>query len=233
MLSIHDPELDAIDRQTFGKGARTICFTAAMPGEGVSTVATAYARRSAASGMKTLLVDCDVSNGAVTTAFGLVRSRWSPIDNNASLSIIAVPERGLSVLPAPAGFEPLAFRDVQQFRRVLESLQPFDLIVVDAGRVGQADHSAIPAEVTAAACAATVIVVLAGVTSGQVVRTAVGKLTAAGANVVGAVLNDRCNPSLADELCRQVDRFSHLAPRLTAAMRSAIRGSNVLALQDD
>jgi Mrp family chromosome partitioning ATPase len=234
MLSIHDPELDAIERQTFGKGARTICFTAATPGEGVSTVAIAFARRSAAAGFNTLLVDANIANSAISAKFGLRRAQWSPVDNNARLSIEALPEPRLSVLAAPAGFEPLAFRDVAQLRRVFEyELQRFDVIVADAGAVGQRSDFAIPAEVTAAACSATVIVVMAGVTSGQVVRAAIARLTAADANVVGGVLNDCYNPSLADELCRQVDRFSRLAPRLTAAVCSTIRRSAFLTLQDD
>jgi protein-tyrosine kinase len=232
MLPIHYPELDLIFRQTVGKGARSVCITAANAGEGVSTLALALAQLGAAADLETLLVDVNLPRPSASIALGLKRMRWSPGDGSVQNAIANAEGMSLGVLPAPAGADPLAFRDPVKLRRIFEvDLDGYDLIVVDTSPVNSTPGSAIPAEAIAAACDATVIVVLTGVSSEHAVRTAVERLTASGATIFGAVFNDRFNPCLADELCREVNRIARFAPRLSARLRRRILGSTILNLQ--
>jgi protein-tyrosine kinase len=232
MLPIHYPEIDVVYRQTVGKGARTVCVTAANPGEGVSSLALALAHLGAVAGLETVLVDVNLPRPSASIALGLKRTRWSPGDDSVRGAIASAAGMGLGVLPAPAGADPLAFRDPVKLRRVFEvDLAGYDLIVVDTSPVNSTPGSAIPAEAIAAACEATVVVVLTGVTSEHAVRTAVERLTASGATVFGAVFNDRFNPCLADELCREVDRVARFAPRFSERLRRRILGSTIFNLQ--
>jgi protein-tyrosine kinase len=232
MLPLNYPELDTIYRQTVGKGARTICVTAANAGEGVSSLALALAHLAAAAGLETVLVDVNLPRPSASGALGLKRARWSPGDGSARSAIACAERVGLGVLPAPTGTDPLAFRDPDKLRRVFEEdLADYDLIVVDASPVNSTPGTAIPAEAVAAACQATLIVVLTGVTSEHAVRTAKERLAAAGATIFGAVFNDRFNPCLADELCREVDRIARFAPGLAGWLRRRILGSTILNLQ--
>ncbi|MBK8175973.1 MAG: hypothetical protein IPK66_12105 [Rhodospirillales bacterium] len=232
LLPIHHPELDAIFRRTVGKSARTICVTAANPGEGVTTFALALARRGAAGGLKSVIVDADVVNSDATLSRGLSRRFWSPIDLSPRGAVVRIDDWGLGLLPAPTGADPLVFRDPQLLRRMFNvALEDFDLVIVDASAVHDDSGYAIPADGIAASCEATVLVVSAGVTSEHVVRRAAARLAAADAHLCGAVLNDRFNPSLADELCRQVQRLAPLAPGLAARMNRWVRRNALLNMQ--
>jgi succinoglycan biosynthesis transport protein ExoP len=46
--------------------AKALAFTSSVPNEGKSTIATAFAQAAAFSGIRTLLVDCDLRNPALT-----------------------------------------------------------------------------------------------------------------------------------------------------------------------
>ena len=56
------------------------------------------------------------------------------------------------------------------------------------------------------------------------------RLRRAGAKLLGTVINDRFNPSLAQELLRETFRFDRYLPALSARLRSAIRRSRLLNL---
>jgi hypothetical protein len=77
----------------------------------------------------------------------------------------------------------------------------------------------------------TLLVALTAVTTERSLRVATERLAAAGASVGGVVFNDRFNPTLGDELCRQLDRFVRLAPRTTGRLRRWIERSAILNLQ--
>lgn len=230
MLPVQRPELDAIYRQTVGKRARTVCVTAANQGEGVSTLALALARRGAAAGLRALLVDANLPRPSASGKLG--RTRWTPADGSAAGKVAPGRDLDLAVLPAPVSVDPLAFRDSDAWRRMFEvDLAAYQLIVVDTSPVNSFHDRAIPAEPVAAACAATVLAVLTGVTSERSVQAAVERLRTAGATLCGAVFNDRYNPSLADELGQQVDRLAGVAPRLAGWLKRRIDGSAILNLQ--
>lgn len=233
ILPINHPELELVYRQTIGRAARCVCVVGAMPGEGATTVAVALARRGAAGGLRTALVDTDVVNADLTRMAGLPRRRWSPTDRSAQAALgHGADRRGPAVLPAPAGAVPLEFRDRVALRRLFDdALAEYELIVVDTTAIGCAGSDTIPAEAVASACDATILVVLAGVTSERVVRLAVDRLAAADARLCGAVLNDYRNPSLADVLCGKVQRLAPLAPRLVAALQRRLRRSDLLNVQ--
>lgn len=232
MLPVQRPELDAVYRQTVGKHVRTVCVTAANAGEGVSTLALALARRGAASGLRTLLIDANLPQPSISTRFGLRPAPWSPAEGSAASAIVLTESGRLSVLPVPAALDLLALRDTDQWRRMLErDLADYDLIVVDASPVNDLDERAVPTESIAAACAATVLVVLTGATSERSVRAAVERLTMAGATLCGAVFNDRDHRRLADELCRRLDRFAWLAPRLVRRLKHRIGTNATLNFQ--
>jgi Mrp family chromosome partitioning ATPase len=134
-----------------------------------------------------------------------------------------VPDLGLSVLPAPDVTDPLVFRDSAAFRQIFEAdLKAFDLIVIDTSPVTEAPCDAIPPEVVAAASAATVLVIMAGVTPEQSVMRAVERLKKSGATLAGAVFNDRFNPTLASEIQRRTRLLSKMAPTLAARLVSRI-----------
>lgn len=219
---IHDPELDALYRQTVSCGRQVISVSQARPGEGTTTCAMALARRAAAAGRTVVLVDANTLRPALTE-LSLPRTRWVPADRSARSALFHVPDLGLSILPAPDVADPLAFRELTTLRRTFDSdLKEFDLIVIDTSPVTEAHCDAIPPEVVAAASAATVLVIMAGVTPEQSVMRALERLKQSGATIAGAVFNDRFNPTVASEVQRRTRFLSKLAPALTTRLLSRI-----------
>ena len=173
----------------------------------------ALARRAAAAGRTVVLVDANTLRPALTESLSLPRTRWVPADRSARSALFHVPDLGLSILPAPDVADPLAFRESTTLRRTFESdLKEFDLIVIDTSPVTEAHCDAIPPEVVAAASAATVLVIMAGVTPEQSVMRAVERLKQSGATIAGAVFNDRFNPTVASEIQRRTRFLSKIAP---------------------
>ena len=96
------------------------------------------------------------------------------------------------------------------------------MVVLDTAPLLSGDADIIPGATAAAAADATILVTLAGRTPSNRVREAREKLTAAGASVIGAVLNDRDNPSLLAELDRESWRLSTIFPRQMANLRARL-----------
>lgn len=103
-----------------------------------------------------------------------------------------------------------------------------DLLLVDCpALLGWEGETALPAAVAAAADAA-LLLVAAGRTPAHLIETAVEQLNAAGANLIGAVINDRDNPHLAEELQRETRRFDRLLPKPMLWLRRRIAASSLL-----
>jgi succinoglycan biosynthesis transport protein ExoP len=56
----------AVDLSPMGSGARVVGFTSSIPNEGKSSITVALARLVAQTGARTLLVDCDLKNPALS-----------------------------------------------------------------------------------------------------------------------------------------------------------------------
>ncbi len=231
-LPIHYEELEAIYAAALSGGQHTVAVTSADHGEGVSIIAYALARRAAAAGRRTLLVDLNTETSTVAARLGLQGEDWSPIDRTAEDSIMHMEGVCLSVLSAPkAPANILNARDDEKLKAVLAKWrEQFECIILDTSPLTRLNQNNILPDMAASACDGAVFVVLAGRTPETKVSEAVARLRSAGANIVGAVINDRHNPGLIDELCRETRRLDRIAFRLMEACRRFFR-TNAFLMQ--
>jgi protein-tyrosine kinase len=227
---IHYAELQAVYAQTIVKGVRSLAIASAESGEGVSTLAYALARRTAAAGRQTLYVDFNLFRPIINEMLGVPREPWSPDDSSAVDSIVRFREESFAVLAAPTGATAaVSFREMPVLEGIFKRwLEEFDCVIADTSPLNNINSRNIPAELICAACEATVLVVLAGRTPETSIRRAVGRLQESHANLTAAVINDRFNPHLADELVRETQRFDRFMPRLMEQIRQRIRASTLL-----
>jgi hypothetical protein len=204
-LPIHYAELEAVFARTLGNGTRALAVASAVGGEGATTLARALAERAAASGKRTLLVDLNLEHPSLHRHYALGRSDWSPEATPDRQAILPSDVEGLCVLPAPTQVsEHWGFRDPATLRATLERwLVQFDRVVVDTSPLTRRNRRNVPADTVCGACRA-------------------------GAEITGAVLNDRHLPGLASELMRETRRLDHLMPRTMAWLRQRIAGSVLL-----
>ncbi|MGN7613791.1 CpsD/CapB family tyrosine-protein kinase [Magnetococcales bacterium HHB-1] len=257
---IHYIELENIYSQTLGSGMRTLAVTSSEPEEGVSSLAHALVRRHEQAGYSVLLVDFNRKAPSVAQHIGegyqsppshpllqentqeknrlSIEQKTTPqpqdVEENNLLqtAIIRHPERKLALLPAPKSPQvALRLRENSVLTETISAWQQeFDAIVFDTSAINSINHANIPTETVSSHCEGTLLIVLAGVTSTVSVQTATQKLSDAGARLVGTVFNDRFNPSLADELCRETHRFDRWLPKLMQKLRSRIRRSALLTV---
>lgn len=221
-------ELETIYANTIGAGVRSLAVTSAVAGEGVTTVAEGLARRMEATGQKALLVELNLFHPALSDQFGVVRSSWLPSD--VSTGHIAVRDNGFHFLAAPLSQEaPMRFREHMVLQSAIARwLQDYDAVIFDTSPLNALNKGNIPADLVCSVCEGTLLVVLAGRTHDSAVRDALKRLKAVKACLVGMIINDFYNPTLASELLRETERLRRWMPRVAQWLRQCIQNSALL-----
>jgi len=229
-LPIHYEELESIYSNTLGADYHSVAVTSAEHGEGVSMIAYALARRSAAAGRRTLLVDLNTASSSVVQRLGLQRAEWSSLDATAMTEIVDLEGIGMSVLSAPVDIKNiLDIREDENMKHALNVWrESYDCIVLDTSPLTRSNQGNISPDLVAGCCDCTVFTVLAGRTAETKVSEAILRLKKSGANVVGSIINDRHSPSLINELCRETRRFEKRLPKLMIKLSRFFRNNAFL-----
>lgn len=175
-----------------GRVLKTIVVTSPAPGDGKSTVASNLAVTFAQQGMRVLLVDCDLRRSSLHNIFrvrrepGLTQVLRGELALEAAMRVTGVDN--LFLLSAgPLVAAPAELLGAPQMRALLDRLtHDFEVIILDSPPVLVASDAAV----LAATADGTLVVLRAGQTEEGDAQLAVEQLTAVGAQVVGAVLND-------------------------------------------
>lgn len=232
-LPHHVSELEQLYARTLGAGIRSLAITAPSSGCGVTTLASALARRSALAGRRTLLVDFNTHRPALASQFGLHDdlADWALHDGSDVEAISATSQFGLSLLASPQrGALSAESREPHAIARLMsEWMGRYDCVIADTLPVTARNRMNIPPSHLCAACQGTVLVTLANRTSASDLHQAVRILSDAGARLLGNVVNDRLNPGLREELCREAGRLMPIFPRLSRWLEGFFRNSTLLA----
>lgn len=224
-------EVEQIYTQTLGQGFRTLSLVAPGAGTGCTSIAAALAFRHASVGKTVLLIDLNLRNPGLDTYFKLPRTRWPE-------EIEQLPEQltellqsvspGVKVLTA--NLNGAATIKTRQYLEPLFTgfLRTFDAIIFDTSPLDAVNQNNVPAETLAALTEATLLILQSCVTTEAALRESRAKLANNKINLVGAVINDRSNPNLADELIREVSRLDKRCPRLTSKLKQWITQNHFL-----
>jgi succinoglycan biosynthesis transport protein ExoP len=175
------------------KSIRVLGFTSTLPKEGKSTIATGYALLSAQAGIRTLLVDCDLRNPALSALL-------APGAESGLLEVMSGKNRLEDVLWADAAtnlaFLPAIMRSRSAessvvlssptLRAFFEKLrQQYDCVIVDFSPIAPI----IDVQLTAGLVDAYVVVVEWARTKTDVAGLALTEATVVQDNLLGVVLN--------------------------------------------
>ena len=222
-LSPYHPEVEALWQAVAQTDARSVAVVSSHAGEGTTLIASALARRAGLAGKPALLVDLNLARPGLARLFGV-----RPVADD----IIDVPALGVAVLAAISQESAARWREPGKLAgQLAEWSANFGLIVLDTAPVLSTDYDTLPATAAAAAADATVLTVLSGRTALSAIRASREKLDAAGARLIGSVMNDRDNPSLLTELERETYRLAPLWPRAMAALRNRLHRATLLAVR--
>lgn len=218
-------EIEQIYSHLHCNGRRSICLCAANVGEGVTTIAVALAQRNLVAGKSTLLVDLNCHRPALTSLLHLPSSIERSFEGDITglleepqLVSCTEQEIGLTGIPCPRRRELIIkLRQPGVLERcIAQWLETYDTILFDTSAINRTNANNIPPERVAAACDGALLVVLAGSTTETMVSSAMEKLQSGGAQLLACVYNDRDNPTLKNELIRELNR---LEPRFKSLAR--------------
>jgi len=229
-IPTHMIQLEQIFTQLRNNKVRSVSITSSDAKEGCSTLSLAIAKRSAAQGRSTLLVDFHLTDAGVTQYFGGRYTDHESLSDSMIKNIVTTDIENLSVLPAPTKSKfLLSLRDKENTSKCVERwLERFDMVIVDCSPVNSKDYDIVPAETMCASTQNCIMVVLAGKTLEVKIDDAMNKLKKAGANILGTVINDQHNLPLADELCKATKTGEKYFPRWMEKLRNKIKESSFL-----
>lgn len=246
-IPAHSAEIERVYNQTLATGQRALAICSANAGEGVTSLAMALTQRNLMAGRSTLLVDMNLYHPSLQGLFEPEADGFNSISNSTISSstqltaTLGQPQLVTAKQNAVAltGVTTPKRRDmIMQLRRpgVLEQCihewqQHFDSVVFDTSPLNRVNANNIPPEQIAAACDGCILTVLAGLTTEAVINAALEKLNAAGVNLLGCVFNDRDNPSLKDELLREVQRLEPHFNGLARWLKQQLRQNRLLSLE--
>jgi capsular exopolysaccharide synthesis family protein len=174
---------------------KIILVTSAGPSEGKTLTSTNLAITMAQAGSRVVIVDCDMRKPKVHKMFGIGRDKGmssvlvsNELENVLQDVIIHSEIPNLDVIPCgPIPPNPSEIIGSQKMNRIMEKLQEkYDRIIVDSPPITAVTDSAVLARFVDG----VMLVVHAGVTPRQVVKTGLEQVQGVDANVLGAVLND-------------------------------------------
>ncbi len=218
-------EVQQIRLATFGRGMRLVGFTAPKPKSGVTSLCAALAAATAASGLRTLLVD--LSQPADERH---EKPTWLPGCGHATAAAIPCPPWQFDVLTAHTTSETRdLFNNSAQLRwTLMDELSDYAAIIVDIAPLTPVNHGGIDATSAAAACGNVYLVCASGDVTKDEVSESMTRLHSAGVEVLALILNDVDNPSLGVELAREVLRLKKFAPEWTERIAKKLLANSFL-----
>ncbi|MAM94875.1 MAG: capsular biosynthesis protein [Parvibaculum sp.] len=170
---------------------KIILFTSALPAEGKTTTAVSFARAAAASGLKVVLVDCDLRHPSIHRAFGLGRPEEGLVEflaERLELSAVMVKDSKseLDIIPVATGTaNPPDVLGSVQMKLLLQRLRDdYDLVVLDSAPVLPVSDSRVLSRLADE----TVFVVRWNETPRDAAQSALKELRQFDAKIAGAVL---------------------------------------------
>jgi Mrp family chromosome partitioning ATPase len=207
------PALNSETEQLFMKaesnGARTLCISGCHANSGVTSLTMALAERYLLSGYKTLLIDMN-----------LHRPSFAPLIENDGLNgdaLIVDKHSNRCFQGVCCDLDKTSLLEMRQgdflTNQLKYYLENYDRIVIDTSPLLNQNRGNIPANLVAAACDCTLLCVEAGQTTKSQIVKALELLDFENVNVLGTVLNQKQQPSLVQELQREVNRLKWVPQR--------------------
>jgi Mrp family chromosome partitioning ATPase/uncharacterized protein involved in exopolysaccharide biosynthesis len=197
-------------------------ITSAAPGDGKTSLTLALGLSFAASGSRTLLIDCDLVGGSLTRRLGVhsadgmleAMTSRSPMDfvRDTDVSDLSILPVGSATMLSAGSFSPAGLR-----RLIAEARKSFDIVLIDTGPI----LGSIEAPPVAATADATILCVSRGQQRPAVERS-MHHLIAIGAKMAGIVFNR----AEARDFEKSVSRFSQRSIRATGDYRNGNGNGN-------
>ena len=222
-------EIEQVFLQLEKHECHSLCITSTNPGEGVSSLAQALTERYLLAGYRTLLVDLNLQNPSLT-ALSLDLDNHQTEDTHY-LNYIEHNSQVVPGIPVPDNKAKIVeLRQPKKLNiQIKKWLEEFDKIIIDSSALSQLNANNIPAQSIAGCCDGTIMVVLSGQTLQTELKEALNTLENHHANLIGHVFNDKYQPRLKNEICREIERLHFLPKIITNKLISLVQHNRFLS----
>lgn len=209
-------EVEQIYQSAELRECRSVCLMACQSGEGVTALTMALCERYLLAGYRTALVDLNLFHPSFQPAvINENQTEW--LQHTKSLRCFT----GIT-LPQETANQ-LVYKRPDFLRKAMESwLTQYDRVVVDTSPLLNINRNNIPAQSVAGMCDGAVLVVLAGYTTSSRIDAAMELLKQANIELMGTVLNCRDKPTLASEICREINRIPLIPERWKESFKTKV-----------
>ncbi|MGF1762271.1 tyrosine-protein kinase family protein [Aliivibrio kagoshimensis] len=224
-------EMAQIYFQMCRQNIRSMAVMSTSEGEGCSTLLAALAQRNLLNGRSTLIVDLNLYHPSIEPILAV-----DTIVNDKETQQISL----VNMKHSSSVFTSISISDSQnKLMKCSGSLQSqielwltkFDTVLIDAGAINQFNQQNLPAEQIAAACDSSILVVLAGTTTEEMLQSAINRLNETKVSLLGVVINDKDNPKLIDELCRKIRQLEKFAPTLISRICTKLKAIHLFNVE--
>ncbi|NRA53977.1 MAG: protein SypD [Gammaproteobacteria bacterium] len=230
----HYIELEHIYNATLARGIKSLAVVSTSPGEGVSSVIIGLAKRNALAARTTLVVDLNIYNPDLSRL-----SKPNAIEHSSKvLPLPTTLQHGnindkIAVITVPVERKlVLGLREPGVLQTHIEQwLKDYDNVLIDTSPMSLNNGANLPPEYISSACDGTLLTVLAGKTTNTALSNTLKKLNNSKSLLIGIVVNDQFNPSLQNELLREVQRLDSCFPKLASKLRYWIKSNKILSLE--
>ncbi|EHN68387.1 CpsD/CapB family tyrosine-protein kinase [Aliivibrio fischeri] len=224
-------EIEQIFLQLEQQDSRSLCITSTNSGEGVSSLAQALTERHLLAGYRTLLVDLNLQNPSLIPLSFIPSDTDVAETNSHYLTFSQHNSVVLSGLAVPTNkAEIVELRQPKNLKKRIDTwLKEFDKVIIDTSAVSQLNTNNIPAQTIAGCCESTLMVILSGQTLQTELKDALEKLENHNANIIGHVFNDKYQPSLKNEICREIERLSFLPKKISTKLIAIVQKNRFLS----
>ncbi|MBW8192476.1 hypothetical protein K0504_15665 [Neiella marina] len=225
-LPITYQEVERVYQRLLLNGVRCLAVSSAQPGEGVSLMVDALAKRAASVGKRVLIVDFNLFHPRIGA------DNWQWRHGQPPESRIGTHD-AVHCLPAPIDAATrLNLKEPGQLEALVkEWAEQYDLVLFDCAAQQLNNQSNLPPARVMAAADGVVLCYMAGVTASCQLKTCCQQLSQDGVNILGVVINDRFNPPLKLELIRNLQKLSKYWPKLTTWLATKVTDSQLLSLR--
>ncbi|PSW19163.1 hypothetical protein C9I98_12375 [Photobacterium sanctipauli] len=218
-------EYDQLFHQIHQRSTRVITLSGASGQCGTSTHCYWLARRCAEDQHKVLLVDLDQSG----TGQGMAAQPWHSDGRGETEALVHITEQ-LAVLPRPSHERTiLDLRQPQLLFKALERWKSdYHYILCDVGTMTHTNWRNLPISAISHASDTNILCLAAGKTTESELLACVNKFEQNGIPLLGTLINDKSNPSLADEIARVLAGKARWIPTRIKAKLLDILNNNPL-----
>jgi len=192
-------EFDQLFHKIHQLDARFINLAGASSGCGTSTQCNWLARRCAEDQKKVLLIDLDLPGSGQ----GYPARHWDSDGSGESDALVHISPL-LDILPQPSSQRTiLNLRQPQVLIKALERWkQNYHYIICDTGTISTANWRNLPITAISHISDASILCIAAAHTTESELITSMKRLDQGGIHLLGTLISDQYNPSLAQEIIR-------------------------------